>query len=789
MTGFQQDLRFAGRLLLRAKGFTLVAVAALALGIGSTTAMYSAVDGILLRPLPYPEADRLVRLWETWGAGGTGSVSLPNLQDWRAQSKTLELLCGMTMGDYTLVRDGRGERVAGARVTGDFFKLLGAQPALGRGFSAEAFVHGNELLLSHELWQRRFGGKPEALGQSVRLSDKSYVVVGVLPAAFRLPSFSGGVYLPYVPDAMGAARDSHFLVVMGRYAPGATPSQAKVELDTIARSLAQTYPGSNKERGILIRSWQEATTAALRPAIWLLFAAVVLVLIIACANVANMLLARAAARQGELAIRFALGASRVRVVRQLLTECLVLAALGGVCGLVLSIWGIDATRAILPPGFIFEPRLDARALGFATVVALGSTFLFGLWPALRMARGDLSAIVKEGSRSVAGGRSRMRSALVVLQVAMSFALLVGATLLGRSFLHVAGVEPGFDARGVVTLQMTLSAASKEPSVFFQRVLERVQSMPQVSAAGVVDFLPLSQNNINGSFVIEGKTLDDPNSFTEYMIASPGYFDTMRMRVVRGRGILAGDTATSQKICVVNQRMAQKYWGTEDVVGKRMKLEWADKEEWLTIVGVVGDIKRWGLTFDATPETYLPLAQRPFASMALAVRGPGNPAELGAAVRREVQSIDPTEATFDVTTMAEVIDESLRPRRLLLDFTGFFGGLALLLAAIGLYGVLMVQVAQRTRELGIRIALGAQPRAVRALVVREGVLLTVAGAVVGTAAALALSSLLSKLLYGVGATDPVTYVAVAGTLIAVAFAASWLPARRATAIDPMIALRA
>ncbi|MDB4966163.1 MAG: hypothetical protein JWN44_1852 [Myxococcales bacterium] len=789
MTGFLQDLRFAGRLLLRAKGFTLIALAALALGIGATTAMYSAVDGILMRPLPYPEADRMVRLWELWGSGGTGSVSWPNLQDWRAQVKTLELLSGVVIRDYTLVRDGRGERVMGAAVTSDLMPLLGARPALGRSFSADAFVHGNELVLGHELWLRRFGGKEEALGQTVRLGTDSYVIIGVMPAGFRLPDGTPGVYLPYVPDAQAAVRGNHFLKVVGRTAGGASLSQAKAELDTIARALEQSYPDSNKQRGILVRNWQESITARLRPSIWLLFGAVVLVLIIACANVANMLLARAAARQSELAVRFALGASRMRVVRQLLTECLLLAVLGGICGLVLSIWGIDATRAALPPDFIFEARLDGRALGFATLVALGSTFVFGLWPALRAARGDLSAVVKEGSRSVAGGRSRMRSALVVVQVALSFALLVGATLLGRSFLRVAGVEPGFDARGVVTLQMALSSANKDPAQFFQRVVDRVQSMPQVTAAGVVDFLPLSANNINGSFFIEGIKIDDPNSYTEYMIASPGYFETMRMHVVRGRGIVAGDTATAQKVCVVNQRMAQKYWGSEDVVGKRMKLDWADKEDWLTVVGVVGDIKRWGLDGDATPETYVPFAQRPFGSMALAVRGQGTPAELAAAVRREVQSIDPTEATFDVTTMAEAVDDSLRSRRLLLDFTGVFGAIALALAGIGLYGVLMVQVAQRTRELGIRIALGAQPRDVRALVVRQAVGLAALGAAVGSVAALALSSLLTKLLYGVGATDPPTYVAVAGTLIAVAFAASWLPARRATSIDPMVALRA
>jgi putative ABC transport system permease protein len=789
MTGFLQDLRFAARLLIKAKGFTAVAVAALALGIGGTTVMYSAVDGVLMRPLPYPDAAGLVRLWEQWGNGGTGSVSWPNLQDWRAQSRTLERLSGMTMNDLTLVQDGAGERMGAVHVTTDFFALLGARPALGRLFSADAFVHGNEVLLSHEVWLRRFGGEDKVLGRSVRLSDASYIVVGVLPASFRLPNFSGGVYLPFVPDARSAERGDHFMQVVGRLAPGATLAQARAELDTVSRALAASFPDSNKDRTVLVRSWQESITASLRPAILLLFGAVLLVLVIACANVANMLLARAAARQGELAVRVALGASRGRVVRQLLTECLLLATLGGIAGLALALWGIDATRTVLRAGMIFEPALDGRALAFAVVVALGSTFAFGLWPALRAARGDLAAVVKQDGRSVTGARSRLRATLTVLQVALSFALLVGAALLGKSFVRVAGVEPGFDARGVVTLQMALPE-SKEPRAFFERVLDRVQALPEVVSAGVTDFLPLSQSNINGGFDIEGKQLDDPNRFTEYMIVSPAYFDTMRMRIVRGRGITAGDTATAQKVCVINQSMARRWFGDEDPVGKHIRIEWGDdSKSWMTVVGIVADSHRWGLDGEPTPETYRPFAQLPYRNMALAVRGRGSLGDLGAAIRREVAAVDPTEATFDVTTMAEAVDDSLRPRRMLLDFTSVFSAVALALAAIGLYGVLAVQVAQRTRELGIRLALGAQPAAVRALVVRQALLLTLAGAALGAVTALALSSLLSKLLFGVGATDPPTYVAVAVTLLLVAVAAAWLPARRATRIDPMVALRA
>ena len=791
MSSFWQDLRFAARLLIKARGFAAVAVLALALGIGGATVMYSAVDGVLLRPLPYPEAPRLVRVWERWGHGATGSVSWPNVVDWRAQSRTLELISAMSNESLTLVRDGIGERLNAARVTPDFFTLVGVRPALGRLFSADAFVHGDEIVLGHEAWLRQFGGKQKIVGQRVTLSDKSYVVVGVLPAGFAVPYFSGGVYLPFVAEGQALARDHHYLQVYARLAPGASLSQARAEMDGIARALEKAYPDSNQERGILVRSWQESLTARQRPAILLLFGAVLLVLVIACANVANMLLARAASRQGELAVRVALGARRGRIVQQLLTESLLLAALGGIAGLALSLWGIDATRSVLGAGTLLEPTVDARVLLFSVGVALASTFVFGLWPAVRAARSDVATVVKEGGRSVTAGRSRMRTTLVVLQVALSFTLLVGAALLGRSFLRVAAVEPGFDPHGVVTMQMAI-AQSKDPAAFFARVLDRVRSLPEVTDAGVVNFLPLSNSNVNGGFDIEGLHFDDPNRATEYMIASPGYFEAMRMHFIRGRGFTDGDTATSQKVCVVNQTMARKWFGTDDPIGRHIRLEWVDKDNsWMTVVGVLADAHRFGLDGEPVAETYMPLQQLPISwrNLALAVRGHGSPGTLAAMVKRKVADVDPTEAVFDVTTMSEAVDDSLKPRRVLLDFTGLFGAVALALAAIGLYGVLAVQVAQRTRELGIRIALGARPADVRALVVRQALMLTLAGAIVGAGAALALSSLVGSLLYGVAATDLPTYAAVAATLVLVSLGAAWVPARRATAIDPMHALRA
>ena len=785
MAGFLQDLRFTLRTLRKSKGFTVVAVLALAAGIGGTTVMYSAVDGILMRPLPYPEASRLVELWSLWGNGGFGSVSWPDLLDWKAQSRRVELMTGVSLASFTLVHGQDAEAVMGTRVTSDFFRLLGVQPALGRAFTAESYTTGTEVLLSNDVWRHSFNASPDVLGQAVRLTDKSYTIVGVMPASFRLPYTPGGVYVPYAPDEHALERGSHFMMVFGRLAPGETLATATSELKTITKALEAEYPASNKDRSVLIRSWSEALTASLRPIIWLLFGAVVLVLVIACANVANMLIARAASRQSELALRFALGATRGRVVRQILTECALLAAGGGAVGVLFAVWGVDACRAILPRNFLLNMSLDGRALLFAAGVAAISVFVFGLVPALRASQGDVAGTLKEGQRTVAR-RSRMRSALVVVQVALSFALLVGAALLGKSFASLLDVDPGFDPRGVLTAQLALPPGG-DPRPFYDRLLERVRAIPQVTSAGIVDFLPLSSNNTNGDFEIEGKTFDDPNRHTEYMVATPGYFETMRIATVYGRGIQATDTKDSEPVCVVNQEMARKYFGEDNPVGKHMRFDKGDP--WMTVVGVVRDVKRWSIDGTAVPETYTPFAQQPWPRMALAVRGNGAAGPLGEAIRREIAAIDPNQAAFDIATMSATIDDSLRSKRLLLQFTSVFSGLALALAAIGLYGVLAVMVAQRTHELGIRMALGARPADVSRLVVVNGVSLTLGGVAVGVVGAILLSSLFGKLLYGVAPTDIPTYLAVGAALVFVSFVAAFVPARRATRIDPMIAMRA
>jgi predicted permease len=478
------------------------------------------------------------------------------------------------------------------------------------------------------------------------------------------------------------------------------------------------------------------------------------------------------------------------VVRQLLTESAVLAVLGAAAGLLVAAWGVDLCAAILPPASVFQVGLDGRVVAFALVVAVASVLLFGLVPALRASGADVQRGLRDGTRSVAGGRARLKNALVVGQVALSFALLVGAALLGRSFLTLAAVDPGFDPSHVVTLQIALPAG-KDPAPYYRRLLEEVEATPGVAAAGVVDFLPLSQNNMNGDFQIEGRPFPpDAHPVTEFMVASPRYFDTMGMRIVAGRGLAAADRDGARRVVVINQRMAKRYFPDENPIGKRLR--WGgdgDGDEWAEIVGVVNDVKRWSLADDAAqPETWKPFAQAPFRNMALAVRGAGDPALLADAVRRAVTRIDPEQAVFAVATMSHLLDDTLRGRRLVMTFLSVFAGIALGLAAIGLYGVLAVQVAQRTRELGIRMALGARPSSVRALVVGHGLRLALVGVLVGAGAALLLGRVLAQLLYGVSATDPWTFVGVGAGLVVVALVATWLPARRATRIDPMIALR-
>jgi putative ABC transport system permease protein len=801
MRSLAADLRFAVRSLGKSPAFTLLAVATLALGLGATTAIYSLVSHVLLRPLPYPAADRIVRLWETYPSG-RGSVSRPNFEDWKRSLTTIDLLSATFQDDLNFVSGaGAGveaERLRAAIVTEDFFALTGTRALRGRLLSPEAHrsTRGEEVVLAHGLWQRRFGGE-DVVGRSITLSGRPYTVVGVLPPDFTWPARPAiEVFLPLDRDpSRGEERGSRYLNVYGRLADGATRERASAELDTVVAGLVAAYPDANAKRGAVLVPLHEHLTTHVRPTLWLLLGAVVLVLLIACGNVANMLLARAASRHGEIAVRVALGASRARLVRLLLTEGLVLAVFGGALGLLVAVWGIDLCVAALRiPTGLFGAGIDGPVFLFAAAAAAGSVLVFGLAPALRAARVDLASTLKESGGKVATGRSLLRSALVVTQIALSFALLVGAGLLVRSFARLASVPPGFDPTNVVTLETALPEVKydddAEVAGFYRRLLDEVRALPGVESAGVVNFLPLSPHNVNGNFAIEGRTIPEGiEPITEFLVTSPDYFRAMRIPIVAGRPLAPSDLKTARPVAVINQTMARRFFPGEDAVGKRLILEWAADRP-IEIVGVLADVKRWGLDSDPVPETYLPLEQLPQAAMALAVRltRPPDAADV-LGLRRAVARVDPEQAIHGVSSLEGIVAGSLSSRRVNMLLLAVFAAAALLLAAVGVYGVVSVQVTHRTRELGIRMALGATAGRVRALVLREGAILAALGLAAGAAAAAGVVRLVSGLLFGVKPTDPLTFVAMALVLGAVTLLACYLPARRATRIDPMIALRA
>jgi putative ABC transport system permease protein len=798
-------------MLLKKPGFTAVAVLALALGVGANTAIFSVVNGVLLRPLPFKDPDRLVRLGE-WSQQVPGmSVAYPNFLDWREQNHVFEGLAATQFDSYNLTGVDEPERLQGRNVSANFFDLLGVAPTLGRSFTADEDRPGAErvCLISYGLWQRRFGGDRKIVGAQLTLNDKPYTVVGVLPADYRYGTQTD-VFAPIGlrgDDELMKERDDHpGIYAVARLKDGVTYGQAEAEMKAIAERLAESYPKTNGGHSITMMTLREYFVGDVRTSLLVLLGAVGFVLLIACANVANLLLARAASRSREIAIRTALGAGRWRIIRQLLTESVLLALVGGGVGLLLAAWGVDVLRRasldVIPT--TADIGLDRTVLFFTVGVSLLTGVLFGLAPALSASKADLNESLKEGGRTGTAGaaRNRVRSALVVAEVALSLMLLIGAGLLIRSFVSLRGTETGFDAQKVLTMQISRKAGADEGrkvSNFLTLVEEKVRAVPGVEAVALSNGVPMLGATETGVH-IEGRPPVEASKqpMTVAYWATPGYFKVMGIRLVRGRLFDEHDTQNSPLVAVIDEEFAREHFPGEDPIGKYLAGNPAEGVPHTEIVGVVAHVKHYGLDAPGPvqAERYTPLYQLPDKVMPMAgvhvsllVRSAGtDPAAMTDAVRRAVHEVDPNQPVYGVETMEQVLSDSVASQRLSMTLLSLFGAVAMILAAVGIYGVMSYAVVQRTHEIGIRMALGARGRDVLRMVVGQGMVLALAGVGLGLAGAFALSRVVKSLLFGVTATDPLTFVGVPLVLLLVALLSTFIPARRATKVDPMVALR-
>ena len=805
LADFLQDLRYATRMLRKNPGFTAVAVVALALGIGANTAIFSVVNTVLLRPLPYKDPEQLVMVWEDASRYGypRDTPAAANYVDWRDQNSVFSGMAAIADSNFNLTGAGEPERLKGRRVSVSMFPLLGVEPQLGRVFTAAEDQPGSHrvVLLSHRLWQRRFGADPAIAGKTLTLSDETYTVVGVMPARFEFPEKDDELWVPIAFSAQEAAnRNRHYLQVIARLKPGVTLAQAQSEMTTIGARLQQQYPESNAELGVATTSLHEHLVGDIKPALLILLGAVGLVLLIACANVANLLLARAAIRQKEIALRVALGARRWRLLRQFLTESVLLATLGGILGLAIAYGGLLLLGSFIPEN-ISQARtisLDLKVLGFTLLVSLLTGLIFGLAPAIQALRMNQSETLKEGGRDSVTGRSgkRLRGLLVTAEVAVSLVLLIAAGLLINSFLRLRNIDPGFKVDHLLTMKIELPEPKYEEfarrSAFYTDLVQRVQSLPGVQSAAVTTNLPLYRQGNSIGVRIEGRP--DPPPGQELIVVtriiSPGYFDTMSIPLLAGRRFNDQDTDTSPNVVVISETMARRFWPGENPIGRRIAGGRVRSDaDWIQIVGIVKDVRQFELNAEPRPQMYMSYRQAGFfAPEDLVVKTDVEPASMAAAVRKAVWEIDKDQPVSNIKTMEEILAESIARQRFSMLLLGVFAGVALLLAAVGIYGVMSYSVAQRTHEIGIRMALGAQTGAVLKLAVGYGLKLVVAGVLIGLVAAFALTRLMSTLLFGVTPTDPATFALISLLLVGVAAVASYIPARRATKVDPLIALR-
>jgi len=804
MGSLLQDIRYGFRMLWKNSSFTFIAVITLALGIGATTAIFSVVNAVLLRPLPFPEADRLLFVGQSFRGGGPNGSGEPKFMFWREQSQSFEALAcysGYGGADGNLAGGNEAEFVRGLRVSEDFFRAFGVYPALGRAFTTEEDTPGSErvAILSDGLWRRRFGGNPALIGQTVTLNDKAITVVGIMPPQFRLGS-GADLFVP-MQARPGANVDPNAEVV-GRLKPGVTLKQAQAELKLIAEKFHAAFPRQMQDgESVGAQPYQELFTEDVAQYLWILLGAVGFLLLIACANVANLQLTRAAARQREIAVRMAFGAGGARIVRQLLTEGVSLAMIGGAAGLLLAVWGTELLVALAPKGLLPSVAVisvDWRVLAFAFAVAIATGLLFGLAPAWQARKVDVNTALKEQAGRGATGRGRLRGALVVTEIALSLSLLVGAGLLARTFANLLGVAPGFDPSNVLTFQIALDGerydTTNEAAAFYRDALERIGHMPGVEAAAVINKLPLDwQFNMPVLFPDQPDKLQS----VQFRMISPDYFNVMKIAVRQGRAFTEADNAGAPPVAIVNEAFVKRFFDGQNAFARQLSIGRGLNDPAHQVVGVVSDTKQHSLDRPAPPTVFLPIPQLPDKLMAVVraftpayftVRTTTAPLSLVAAIKREIAALDATLGLAQISSMEEITARSIATQRFNMLLVGLFAALGMALASVGIYGVMSYSVAQRTNEIGLRIALGAQARDVLRLVLGQGLALALLGAALGLAGAYGLTRLMKSLLFGVNATDPLTFAAAPLLLVAVALLACWIPARRATKVDPMIALR-
>jgi putative ABC transport system permease protein len=787
-----RDVRLAIRSLAKAPGFALAAILTLALGVGSTSAIFSVVNGVVLRPMPYPDSESLVMVWEITPQSGQFSVAPANFFDWRRQATTFEALAALGNGDVTLQGPNGPEPVPAAFVSSEFFKVMGVRPAMGRGFTREEETPGHDdvIVISHGTWQRRFGADPRVLGSTVSMNGRQATIVGIMPPGFSFPS-KAELWFPFAMDQAKATRGGHYLGVIGRIRQGVAHERAEAEMKAIAERLALQYPEQNAGESAMIVPLHEQVVGQARPALLTLLAAVAMTVLIACANVANLLLVRGAVRRKELAIRAALGASRGRLERQMLVESLVLAMAGGIIGIGLAQLAIRPLQALsagtLPR--VTEISIDLSVLGFAFGLSLLTGIVFGLAPAWQAASAALVDVLKDGGRGSTSSLGRwMRTGLLVAEVALSMVLLVGAALLLRSFANVTGIDPGFRPDGVLTFRVSLPNVTYPDGArrmtFYDALTTRLEALPGVRGAGLVQTLPLKGDYLLG-FELKGKpqVRREDRPAANYRAISGRYFETLGIPLMRGRIFTDRDRDGAPLVAIVDEAFARRYFPGEDPIGRGN-----GSEGFAEIVGVVGSVRYDGLATTPRPMMYAPLAQDGFGGMWVVARTTGDPADLMADARHVVRALDPAMPAYSMNTLEDVISESIAPRRFPMLLLGLFAAIALGLAAVGLYGVVAYGVSLRTQEIGIRMAIGAGRGDVLRMIITGGMRVALIGVIAGIAGALALSRLLRTMLFGVTVVDPASYAATALMLLTVAALACYIPARRAMRLDPLSALR-